>query len=315
MAIDCTCNNTLANLGTPDCPSVGQVAKKFIFVPRFAADGSVNKILKTDITAANMTLKINAANPKDRYYPTAEFENVEDVREDPVTQEFNSGKMITVRDGVRKNVGMIPLGTFQELGAYKSYGCAEFGAFVMDGGGNFMFYEDPADPLYAYPILIDNETYHARLVKATDSEVQMLEISWQWKQSQKDQNLRLIQSDGLDFDADDLEGLFDADAVYSSILGTFDGATATITTTLFGVPVEGLVPADFVSSDSGATSNVFNVTTGLDVVLTGATETSAGVYELTWTAASTGNEIRVKALKDGFDFSAMADGTNDITLP
>ena len=312
MAIDCTCNNTLANLGTPDCPSVGQVAKKFIFVPRFAADGSVNKILKTDITAANMTLKINAANPKDRYYPTAEFENVEDVREDPVTQEFNSGKMITVRDGVRKNVGMIPLGTFQELGAYKSYGCAEFGAFVMDGGGNFMFYEDPADPLYAYPILIDNETYHARLVKATDSEVQMLEISWQWKQSQKDQNLRLIQSDGLDFDADDLEGLFDADAVYSGSSTT--ELTATITTTLFGVPVEGLLAADFVSSDSGATSNLYNVSTTTDVAILGVTESAAGVYDFTFGAQVIGNEIRVKPVKDGFDFSAMFDGSNDATL-
>jgi hypothetical protein len=305
MAIDCTCNNTLANLGTPDCPSVGQVAKKFIFVPRFAADGSVNKILKTDITNANLQLKINAANPKDRYYPTAEFENVEDVREDPITQEFNSGKIITVRDGVRRNVGMVPLGTFQELGAYKSYGCAEFGAFVMDAGGNFMFYEDASDPDYAYPILIDNETYHARLVKATDAEVQMLEIAWQWKQSQKDQNLRLIQSDGLDFDADDLEGLFDADAVYSA--ESLTGFTATITTTLYGTAVEGLIAGDFSLEEISPTPAA--------IPIVSATETSAGVYDITYAAQTSGDVLRLSATKDGFDFADMSDGTNDITLP
>ena len=138
--------------------------------------------------------------------PTAQVDNTEDVRAEPVTQEFNSGKIITVREGARTNTSVIPLGSTQELGHYKSFGCSEFGAYVIDSGGNFIYY-DKGDG-YAYPIQVDSETFYCMLMKAIDAEVQMLQLSWQWKLSQKDQNLRFKAADELDFDIEDLNTVF-----------------------------------------------------------------------------------------------------------
>ena len=144
MAIDCTCNNTLQNLGSPDCPPVMQIARKFIFVPKYKADGSENRLDldPSEITKSNLLTLINASNPQDRYYPTAQVDNTEDTRAEPITQEFNSGKIITVREGARTNTSIVPLGSTQELGHYKSFGCSEFGAYVIDAGGNFIYYDE-----------------------------------------------------------------------------------------------------------------------------------------------------------------------------
>ena len=127
MAIDCTCNNTLQNLGSPDCPPVMQIARKFIFVPKYASNGVENRLAldPNEITKSQLLTRINSTNSADRYYPTAQVDNTEDVRAEPVTQEFNSGKIITVREGARTNTSVIPLGSTQELGHYKSFGCSE----------------------------------------------------------------------------------------------------------------------------------------------------------------------------------------------
>lgn len=282
MAIDCTCNNTLQNLGAPDCPPVMQIARKFIFVPKYDSNGDLNKILLNDVNLSNLTTLINATDPANRYFPTAEMENVEDLREDPVTQEFNSGKIITVRDGFRTNTGYIPLGSTQELGAYKSYGCAEFGVYVLDNGGNFIYYKDASDPTYAYPILVDNETFHSMLIKATDAEVQMVMVRWQWKQSMKDQNLRFISSDSLDFGSEDLRGLYDTTAEYSAI--STAGFTVSIETN-YDIPVQGITLPDL---------TLFETTSGSPVDVTGNiqswTETSAGVYELVFAVAEASSD-------------------------
>lgn len=317
MAIDCTCNNTLRNLGNPDCPPVFQIAKKFIFVPRFDSTGAVNKILKTDLTSfANVEAKIEAADPLDRWYPTAEVENVEDIREEPVRQEFNSGKSIVVRDGFRTNTAFIPLGSTQELDAYKSYGCAEFGAYIVDAGGNIIYYEDANDPDYAYPILVDTDTYHAMLVKATDAEVQMVMLSWQWRQSQRDQNLRFVEASDLDYDIESLSGLFDVEVTFSNNnTGTFDTFTFLITTQ-FGVPVKNLVEADFIGFGAATADSIYNVSTGLDVaILTFTDDPVDGQYTITFAAQSNNDVMRLNApIKDGIDFANLSNGDNDVTL-
>jgi hypothetical protein len=313
MAIDCTCNNTLENTGRPGCPSVMEIAKKYIAVPLIDSTGAVNKILKSGINKAALQAKIDAVNPLDRYFPFADVENVEDLRDDPVIQEFNSGKIITVRDGARTVTNFIPLGTAQELGKYKSYGCSKFGMFIIDKGGNFIFRQDPADPLNAYPITVDNDTYHAMMVKATDAEIQMIMLRWQWKESQKDQDLRLIESSNLDFTSDDLNGLFDVDAIDPAT--GLPGFTAITTTTFTGAmkdtsfetDVEGLVLGDFTLAEVSPAPG--------PIAITSVTESSPGVYDFVIPVATSGDVLRLSATKSGFDFSAISDGTNDIDIP
>lgn len=297
MAIDCTCNNTLQNLGSPDCPPVMQIARKFIFVPKYKADGSENRLsldpALQNISKSNLLTLINATNPQDRYYPTAQVDNTEDVRAEPITQEFNSGKIITVREGARTNTSIIPLGSTQELGHYKSFGCSEFGAYVMDAGGNFIYY-DKGDG-FAYPIQIDSETFYCMLMKATDAEVQMLSLTWQWKLSQKDQDLRFVSADSLDFSADDLNGLFDVTGTYSN--GSLNGFTLALKTTDFDTPVSDIVTGDVSMLVNGSAATLSSWTE--NPVIEG--EYSA-VFTTPLTAGDTYNTVISKA---GFDFSSV----------
>ena len=301
MAIDCTCNNTLQNLGSPDCPPVMQIARKFIFVPKYKADGSENRLSLDpalgNISKSNLLTLINATNPQDRYYPTAQVDNTEDTRAEPITQEFNSGKIITVREGARTNTSIVPLGSTQELGHYKSFGCSEFGAYVMDAGGNFIYY-DKGDG-FAYPIQIDAETFYCQLMKATDAEVQMLSLSWQWKLSQKDQNLRFVSADSLDFNSDDLNGLFDVSGVYSN--ATTAGFTLTLKTTDFDTPVSDLVTGDVSMLVNGSASTLASWT---------ESSTTEGEYAAVWTNPLTaGDEYNAIISKSGFDFSSVTADT------
>lgn len=297
MAIDCTCNNTLQNLGSPDCPPVMQIARKFIFVPKYDANGAENRLdlNPLEVNKANLLTKINATNPLNRYYPTAQVDNTEDVRAEPVTQEFNSGKIITVRDGARTNTSVIPLGSTQELGHYKSFGCSEFGAYVIDAGGNFIYY-DKGDG-YAYPIQIDEQTFYCMLMKATDAEVQMISLSWQWKLSQRDQNLRFVASDLLDFNIDDLNGLFDVTGTYVS--GSTAQYVLTLETTDFGTPVSDIVLADVSVVDDQ----------GNAIALASWTESASteGSYTAVFQAAQNqGDQIATVISKEGFDFSSLS---------
>ncbi len=299
MAIDCTCNNTLQNLGSPECPPVMQIARKFIFVPKYKADGTENKLAldPSEITKTNLLTLINASNPNDRYYPTAQVDNTEDTRAEPITQEFNSGKIITVREGARTNTSIIPLGSTQELGHYKSFGCSEFGAYVIDAGGNFIYY-DKGDG-FAYPIQIDAETFYCQLMKATDAEVQMLSLAWQWRLSQKDQNLRFVSADSLDFNIDDLNGLFD-------VSGTFSGAstagfTLSLKTTDFDTPVSDIVSGDVAPLVNGSASTLASWTESTTV---------EGQYAAVWTAPLTaGDEYNIVISKSGFDFASVTADT------
>lgn len=299
MAIDCTCNNTLQNLGSPDCPPVMQIARKFIFVPKYKADGSENRLDldPSEITKSNLLTLINASNPQDRYYPTAQVDNTEDTRAEPITQEFNSGKIITVREGARTNTSIIPLGSTQELAHYKSFGCSEFGAYVIDAGGNFIYY-DKGDG-FAYPIQIDAETFYCQLMKATDAEVQMLSLSWQWRLSQKDQNLRFVSADSLDFNIDDLNGLFDVSGVYSN--ASTAGFTLTLKTSDFDTPVSDLVSGDVSMLVNGASATLSSWTENPAVE-----GEYAAVFTNALTAGDTYNSVISKA---GFDFASVTADT------
>ena len=301
MAIDCTCNNTLQNLGSPECPPVMQIARKFIFVPKYKSDGSENRLsldpALQNISKSNLMTLINASNPSDRYFPTAQVDNTEDVRAEPITQEFNSGKIITVREGARTNTSIIPLGSTQELAHYKSFGCSEFGAYVIDAGGNFIYY-DKGDG-YAYPIQIDAETFYCQLMKATDAEVQMLSLAWQWKLSQKDQNLRFVSADSLDFNIDDLNGLFDVSGVFSN--ASTSGFDLKLTTTDFDTPVSDLVVGDVSALVNGASATLSSWT---------ESTTEEGKYSAVWTSQLTaGDEYNIVISKSGFDFASVTANT------
>ena len=245
---------------------------------------------------------LNAVDPLDRIYPIGKFENVEQNREDDVFWTANSGKTAFVREGFKTFQGFIINAPRELTAKLNSNACQGFGFHFLDDS-NQLVTKKGSTSAKCKPILIDQDTFRSKYVEATNDAPAMLMLSFQWKSTEKDADIKVVGS--LDYTGGDLYGLLDADSVYSLITTT--SFTATITTTCFGGAVEGLVAGDFSLAEITPTPGA--------IVITSVTETSAGVYDFVIPAATSADVLRLTASKDHYDFAAMSDGTNDIVIP
>ncbi len=303
---NCNCDViSLGNTGTPDCSLIADVAAFPLLDMAKDSSGAPKERLKSDLTVfANLEPLLNAASPLDRIYPIGKFENVEHNREDDVFWTANSGKQAFVREGFKTFQGMIINAPRELTAKLNSNACQSFGFHFLDDS-NQLVTKKGSDSTKCKPILIDPDTFRTKYVEATNDAPAMLMLSFQWKSTEKDADVKVVG--GLDYTGSDLYGLIDADAVYSGI--TVNGAIATITSTCYGGPVEGLLPTDFSAVEVSPSA-------GTPVVIASASETSPGVYDIQFSIAATpGDVIRISASKDRFDFAEMSDGTNDITIP
>jgi len=302
---NCNCDViSLGNTGTPDCSLIADVAAFPLLDMAKDSSGAPKERLKSDLTTfATLEPLLNAASPLDRIYPIGKFENVEHNREDDVFWSANSGKQAFVREGFKTFQGFIINAPRELTAKLNANACQSFGFHFIDDS-NQLVTKKGSDATKCKPILIDPDTFRTKYVEATNDAPAMLMLSFQWKSTEKDADIKVVG--GLDYTGSDLYGLLDADAAYSAI--SVNGATATITTTAYGTAVEGLSPSDFTATEISPTPGA--------VTISSATESSAGVYEIVFTAAQTsGDVIRISASKDRFDFAAMSDGTNDVTIP
>jgi hypothetical protein len=304
---NCNCDViSLGNTGTPDCSLIADVAAFPLLDMAKDSSGAPKERLKTDLTVfANLEPLLNAASPLDRIYPIGKFENVEHNREDDVFWTANSGKQAFVREGFKTFQGMIINAPRELTAKLNSNACQSFGFHFLDDS-NQLVTKKGSDNTKCKPILIDPDTFRTKYVEATNDAPAMLMLSFQWKSTEKDADVKVVG--GLDYTGSDLYGLIDADAVYSSISAA--GFTATITSTCYGGAVEGLLLSDFTLNEVSPSPG--DITGNIASVL----ESSAGVYDFLFTTPETsGDVLRLSASKDRFDFAEMSDGTNDITIP
>lgn len=302
---NCNCDViSLGNTGTPDCSLIADVAAFPLLDMAKDSSGAPKERLKSDLTTfATLEPLLNAASPLDRIYPIGKFENVEHNREDDVFWSANSGKQAFVREGFKTFQGFIINAPRELTAKLNSNACQSFGFHFIDDS-NQLVTKKGSDATKCKPILIDPDTFRTKYVEATNDAPAMLMLSFQWKSTEKDADIKVVG--GLDYTGSDLYGLLDADAAYSAI--SVNGATATITTTAYGTAVEGLSPSDFTATEISPTPGAVTIST--------ADEISAGVYQIVFSAPQTsGDVIRISASKDRFDFAAMSDGTNDVTIP
>jgi len=299
----CSCEAGKQNTQASRCKNLEQIARRLIIVPEFKNDGSKFDFANVAaITETNIIAAINAVNPNDRIYPLGKMEQVEEMRGDSMVQEFNSGNIAKIDDGKREFTAFIPLASPILEGKIKSWACHKFGVYIIDKMGNFVYNTDKETGLRVQPILIDENSLDVTYVTAKDNEVSGVMIKFKFRASVVDRLRRYIESSSLDFDAlEDIYSLYDVSSSYSSISTT--GFTATLKDE-YGLPVEGLVISEF---------SLYNTTTSLAVVVTGLTETSRGVYALTFAAQGSGNSLRLTPSKNGYDFSAVV--SNLITIP
>lgn len=300
--MSCQCNATLKNTGTPSCPSIMKIAKKLILVPEFDANGDKNVLTVADAKVlANWSAKLTAAELKDRFYPAFEMVNVEDLRGDAVFEEHSDGSRSLVRAGSRSFTGFgIRLGA-EYTGLIDGWRNQRFGVYIVDKDGNIIYQECNATD--ANPIMVDNTSWEARLVKSTDSEVEKTMITFNFRETEKDEKLRVIPVDDLDFDPFvELKGLVDAAVTYTSITTT--SFTATIVDD-FGCPIEGMLLADFSLAETSPTPGSVSIST--------VTESAAGVYDFTFPAETSGDVLALTPSEAGYDWAAVT--ATDITIP
>ena len=181
MSIACSCDTGGGNLGRPNCFPISGVTQKLILTEYFKTDGSVNGILLSSLSGvvdqAFLDSKFKANNPVDRWFITDLIENIVDVRDEDVTQTFNSTNELFVRKGIRKFEGMIPEGDPVLMGQLELWRCQSAGYYEIDINGNLVGVLSK-DGLSLNPIRIANSSFSAGLVKATDTELQMNSVKF-----------------------------------------------------------------------------------------------------------------------------------------
>lgn len=291
MAIVCSCDTGGGNLGRPNCFPKSGVTQQIILTEYFKTDGTVNGILLSSLSGvldqAFLDTKFKATNPVERWFITPLIENIVDVREDDINQTFNSTNELFVRKGARKFEGMIPNGDPVLMGRLESWKCQTAGYYEVDIEGNLVGVLS-TDGLSLNPIRIQDSSFSAGLVKATDTELAMDSIKFTVHQFEDDSSLSIIAADNITGVLKGARGLVDAIALAATGISA-TGFTVQINTLYGGslapIPAIGLLTADFSGVELSPTPG--------PAVITSVTESlvTAGEYVFVITSTS-GDEFR-----------------------
>lgn len=297
----CKCDVALINTGLPNCTTIHGIANRLIMVSKYDTSGTENTIPSgTTFNQAYLDAKINNADELARWYPIAGvFENVEQLREDSVYFEANSGTKRFVRKGIKNFAGMLlefPAAYLKSLDQFK---CGQWTCLIVDCDGGLVGYGDLETGMTGIPV--EKATMDANFVEQTDSDVAMLKLDWQWDKSTTDANIKYIASDDITADLNDSKGLIDVVPLKTDFTRGYDVASATEFSfdakTIFGTKVTGLVVGDF---------TLTNTTTASSVSITSVVESPAGLYTFTIPAQTTNDLGTLDLSKDGFSGSVLS---------
>jgi hypothetical protein len=289
MSLDCSCNATLQNTGTPNCPTLRSIARHMMLVAEIADDGTVNSLGQSAYSVAGLAAKLDNTNKTKRFYPILNLENVSDERAETMFQEFNSGRRAKVRKGYRTFVGYSLIADPILLGKIQSFGCSNLGAYFMDEALN-LYYNKNEGSSDLFPFLIDRETFDVQLIFGKDDEVPMIMITFQYSQSMQDKNIRKMPP-SVGLDESDIYGLLDVEVVASTV------TTTTIQMQLndaYGNPVVGLVQGDFTLAEVSPTPGAVTIT-GFAAV--------QNTYTLTFSTQTQNDVLQATITKARFDFT------------
>lgn len=291
MSLGCKCDLGLSNTGKPNCVTLQSVTSKLVLVPLKDSTGAKNYLdLATTINEATFTALINQADSSKRWFPLGLFENVEMAKADSTFEEAPSGRKVFIKQGKRSFAGELWNETPQLLGKIQDNRCVDFGVYVVDVNGNLIGSKVGTK---LYPIPVDNESFEAKLMFATDSTAQKVMVAFDFYRLFDESTLWLVTADEASLDFNNLEGLLDVNMAFASITAT--GAVATLTldygTAINPIKVKGLVKADLA---------LYNVTSSSSVTITTATESADGVYTLVFPSQTSASTLRLSLVKNGY---------------
>ena len=302
----CKCDNLgLGNTGLPNCQPLMGVDTLPILVPTYDSTGVKNTVPSgTVVDQAYIDAQINHADASKRWYPLVKIENATSERADAITETSAGGTNARIKSGIRTESFEIWKQSPTLISKLEEAQCTDFSIFVVDSEGSLVgMCLDASGDLF--PVRIDKNTLDVKYVKATDTTVAKLVLSYQWLEVEKDSNLSMIASDEITGDLLSAKGLLDINVVYSA--QSLTGFVATLSTEYGSksnkVKDSGLLLADF---------SLFNVTQASSVTITSVTEVS-GVYTFVIPAQTSADVLTLTPTKAGRDYTNVV--ATDIVIP
>lgn len=294
MSIGCQCDAGLSNTGKPNCVTLQSVTSKTILVPLKDDAGTKNYLDLTAFASYNeayFTALTNKVDASQRWFPLPQFENVELAKADSTFEEAPSGRKVFIKQGKRSFAGQLWNESPQLLGKIQNSRCVDFGVYIVDVNGNLIGSKVGTK---LYPIPVDNESFEAKMMFATDTTAQKIMVGFDFYRLFDESTLWLVTPEEGGFDFNELEGLLDVNIAISSITTTSATATCTLDygTAVSAIKAKGFVLADFSLYDNTAVGAV---------TITALTESSDGVYVLEYVAITGSvNELTLTIDKDGY---------------
>lgn len=300
----CKCSTILGNTGLPKGEKCFTKVQSIYFQQKYNDSGVRNSIDFTALDLAGLKdLFTTATTPDERLYPITNIEEFLDTQAEPTTETTPSGRVLKVSDGIRAvsftSMEAPPI-LLKKLNAL---GCGEWQYYIVDTDGNIAGGSQIGDAIAGFEF--DSESYNATYVRATDTAVQRVNVTFSWFRWQKIENFAWYPSEDMaaGFNGNDVKGLIDV---------TFEGSTSDngVQTNIANIkpviqysraiayPVTGLLAADFVLK---------NLTTGLAVTIATLTESSVtpGTYAITFTAQTAADVLEVQVANDTYESSKL----------
>lgn len=212
----CKCGLGLSNTGLPNCVTLQSVTTRLIFVNLKDSTGALTRV---DLTALpNFSNLFTAVNPKDRWFPLESFDNVEMPIADSSFEETASGRKFFIKSGKRSFNGDMYLQSPEALNIINSFTCSQVGVYAVDANNNLIGIKDGN---FLYPIPINNKSLDAKIVFASDANVQKMNLTFDFLTSVEESKMWLIPYSDTNFDFNLVSGI--KDIVIADTIPTFSG--------------------------------------------------------------------------------------------
>lgn len=302
----CACDAGLSNLGYPSCSTQIKVARAIYIVPTYDSTGVRNKVtVATEIDDAFLLARVNDADKSKRWFPLQKLETVTPNRADPTYETAPSNRKAFVKVGVKTWSADKWEGGSVLAKALDSIRCNDVSVFIVDAEGKLVGMDKEDTGVYLYPIKTDKESWYVKVVDATDTTIEKLNISFDWSITEYDTNLRYVVPTA---DMFALNGLVDIATTVTNITTT--GFKAKLfTKNGYGdiskkIPLTGMLLADFA---------LYNVTDSLAVTISSVVESPDGTYTFAFVAQTSADVLRLTPSLDGYEFTDVI--ATVITIP
>jgi hypothetical protein len=303
----CKCDQGMLNTGTA-CTVNGSVILLSLFFSKYDSNNELAGI-DFDAVAVNGVIpkafidgKLNAANPKDRWYPIGNFKNVENVRAEAVTESFNDGDVAKIKDGIKTFAGVLPKKNPKYKAILDSFACNDELVVVhVDVNGTIV--GQSFDGNFVQGLDVNNESFDPNYVETTDTTIVKVSLNYSYKQNTDDGNLYFITADGTETDMTSVRGLKDVDLLEEVAATTTELSVEAVLSYNASannkLTLSDLVVGDFtlINKTQGGTPVAFT----LDDI-----DAAQGIYKLEYTTGVAANdELIVGATKAGYEIKSI----------